>query len=251
MPNPFRYVDCCWTCLNGDGTVGDLVVETRRQDVSHLSLPHMSIRTIPPGDPRKGRGRRSTMYFLTHQIETGELSKGDHCPHRCHILPSFILFLVFLDNESAINVLDAKKLLANHNVALHNYVTYLGHLCDPCDNNFHSGLRARVNSELALHVNITGPQKMRILHDAYFAASEASIRGYFAKVGLIGNEPPREVISRLVNESMDKLADKFNNRHKDDLEQYLHHCILDGVPIEDRTELVGPWWTCLRRFLQQ
>lgn len=158
-------------------------------------------------------------------------------------------FLVFLDNESALNIQAGRDLLYRHGVVVHNYISYLGQLLDPNDNNFHSGFRARVNAALARLQTVDGPQKMRILHDAYYAASEEEIRGYFAKVGLIGDEDPRVVVSRLVSDGSEKVSQRFVQFHKENLEQYLHHLNLRGIVPEDRPELIGPWWSVLRQWL--
>jgi hypothetical protein len=132
-----------------------------------------------------------------------------------------------------------------------NYPPYMGHLLDPCDNNFHSEERRRAN-ELIASVGgpISGPKKMEILLEAYESGSEESIRNYFQRVGLLGDEPAAAVVSRLVSEGTLRARSKFQAFHKEQLEQFLWKCLLDDLPIVDRPERCGPYWDTVREFLR-
>lgn len=250
----YRVVEGCYTTLIGDGTLGPLVVDTWRRDIpDRFTLPHSAaIHRIPPGDPRVGRGRRSTLFWLNHQLECGTFIEGDVGPLGPLPPPSHSpLASVFLDNERALNIKEARDLLADHGVRIMNYPPYMGHLLDPCDNNFHSEERRRANELLGdIGGRITGPKKMKILLEAYESGSETSIKNYFRRVGLLGNEPAADVISRLVNEGTVKARSKFLKFHKEQLEQFLWKCLLEDTPIIDRPERTGPFWDTLREFLK-
>jgi hypothetical protein len=143
-------------------------------------------------------------------------------------------------------------MLAASGVTMMNYPSYMGHLMDPCDNNFHSEERRRANELLAMVDGpISGPKKMQILLEAYEGGSESSIRNYFFRVGLLGDEPPEEVVARLVSEGTLRARSKFAQFHKEQLEQFLWKCYLDDIPIYDRPERRGPYWDALRKFVNE
>jgi hypothetical protein len=158
---------------------------------------------------------------------------------------------VFLDNEPSLNIKEARKTLAECGVTVMNYPPYMGHLLDPCDNSFHSEERRRAKDLLtAAGASISGPKKMEIILDSYESGSEESIRNYFRRVGLLGDEPAEEVVSRLVEEGLVKARSKYVKFHKDQLEQFLWKCVLEDTPIVDRPERRGPYWESLREFLR-
>jgi hypothetical protein len=72
-------VDTCWTTLIGDGKLAPLVVDTWRKDIPEdFSLP-MGIHQVSQGDPKKGRGRRSTLFWAKYQLDHGTFVEGDCC----------------------------------------------------------------------------------------------------------------------------------------------------------------------------
>jgi hypothetical protein len=161
-------------------------------------------------------------------------------------------FLVFLDNERAMNVKEVRDLLADRGVTVMNYPPYMGHLMDPCDNNFHSEERRRAEELLAaVDGPISGPKKMEILLKAYENGAESSIRKYFHRVGLLGDEAPEIVVARLVNEGTVKARSKFVQFHQEQLEQFLWKCRLEDIPVFDRPERSGPYWEAFRAFIQE
>jgi hypothetical protein len=159
---------------------------------------------------------------------------------------------VFFDNERALNVKEVRELFAEHGVTIMNYPPYMGHLLDPCDNNFHSEERRRANELLTAEGGpISGPRKMKILLEAYEGGAESSIRNYFRRVGLLGDEPAAAVVARLVEEGTLKAGSRFVNYHKEQLEQFLWKCRLDDIPVYDRFERSGPYWEALRQVMRE
>lgn len=89
---------------------------------------------------------------------------------------------------------------------------------------------------------------MRLLKEAYYEASADSIRQFFHKVGILGDEPPRDVISRLVNDGAANAKKGFEAVHGRQLEQFLWHLRQRGKEIKDRPERLGVYWDFLRNF---
>jgi len=155
-----------------------------------------------------------------------------------------------MDNEPAIKVKAGREMIKEHGAVLHNYVACLSNVSDPNDNPFHAAFRARINRELAKHDSVDGPTKLDILRHCYYNASEESIRDAFLNVGLIGDEPPRDVISRLLSQATRKSNFKFERHHKQQLEQYLHHCKLENKEVTVREVLLHPGGTAFAIFIR-
>jgi hypothetical protein len=156
-----------------------------------------------------------------------------------------------LDSEKAMKVARVRDLLDSVNIFLHNLVPSTGHVTDPCDADFHGSNRARINTLLLQRSSttpLTGDEKMSILSEAYQAATESSIRDHFRHCGLIGDEDPTMVASRLIEDHSYHAVRNYNAHHKEQLEQYLKICALRGRKVRDCPCRIGPWWDAIRKY---
>jgi hypothetical protein len=253
MPDSFKVIDGVWVTLRGDGTVGVPVIDTVREDISdeYMRRIDVKIHVRPKGDPRKGRGNRATLWYLNAQFEADGILPGDHCT--LHFTSFFIYSLIFRsvwrDNERALNNSASKSVLRRNRVHSWNFKEYMGAYTDPCDNNFNSSYRSRFDSNASL-VNsdrpLSGDVKMEMLRSSYYDFDPESVRGYFRKTGLIGDEEPRTVISNLINEATGKIKEKFDRLYRHQLEIYVTAARKAGVVLHEGGGLIGPWWDVIR-----
>lgn len=163
----------------------------------------------------------------------------------------FSFDLVFMDCESAMRVPAILELLQSSQIHLHNFVPCTGHLTDPCDNNFHGSDRARINATIAARQSfapVSGDEKMEILRDAYQQATADAIRDHFRHCGLLGQEDPRAVASRLFDDHNRRAVMNYEKHHRVQLEEYLFRCHLRGQQVFSIPGRIGPWWDLIRQF---
>lgn len=160
--------------------------------------------------------------------------------------------VVLLDNERALNVKEARELLSEHGVTIHNFPAYLGHLLDPCDNSFHGEEQNRIDGFLEAvqdHKALTGDDKMRIIKESYCRASLKSIISYFKRCGYIDNDKsPRAVLSDLLDDVRSQAYRTYRKYHEKSLRMYLQWMVSKGKIPVDSPQRIGPWWQLIRLF---
>jgi hypothetical protein len=157
--------------------------------------------------------------------------------------------IVWRDNERALNNPASKTILREHGVNSWNFEPYFGAYADPCDNNWNSGFRSRVNSaESGLNFDWeqSGDGKMEIIRQAYYDFDPGEIHKYFEKTGLIGDTPPREVISNLIQDATRKHKEKFDLHYRHQLVAFVAAARNAGVRLHEGDGLIGPWWEVIR-----
>lgn len=199
----------------------------------------------------KGTGRKKTLAYFSYMIETGQLVAGDHGS----VLILFVLLsfvVVLLDNERALNVKEAREFLSEHGVTVHNFIPYLGHLLDPCDNSFHGDEQNRIDGFVEAvqdYKALTGDDKMRIIKESYCHASRKSIISYFKRCGFIDNgKSPRAVLSALLDDVRSHANRTYQKYHEKNLRKYLQWMTLKGKVPVDAPQRIGPWWQLIRMF---
>jgi hypothetical protein len=102
-----------------------------------------------------------------------------------------------------------------------NFPPGLGHLTDPCDNNFHSEDKNRYYNIISgLNLSELGfKDKCESIHSAYFNGKEDSIINYFFRCGILGDEDPKEIGRRLLSEGFYP-SSKFTEVHDRQLREY-------------------------------
>jgi hypothetical protein len=178
-----------------------------------------------PKTSRK-RGEEGVIAFLEFHKKEKTFSPGD---------------VLLSDHENAFDTPNVRAILEDMGVRKMNFPNGLGHLTDPCDNDFHSEEKARYHSIIAgLDLStLTLKQKVEAIHGAYFGGSEASITNYFHHCGLLGSERPEEVAKKLLGEGI-YASPKFQELHESQLEAYRNWRLDDSSSSESSLEFDFP-----------
>jgi len=164
------------------------------------------IEYIPPTKRKTDRrGERGYLAYLEKSCQNKTLVVGD-----------FLLS----DNETSFKTDLATDFEKSKGILRDYFVPQLGHLMDPCDNEFHAATHIRYWKIIDAYKRPTLLQQIQAIHESYFAIPESSIRSYFVRCGIIGETPPHLVLEKLFFEGVYP-AKKFRNLHKKQLQNYI------------------------------
>lgn len=197
-----------YTLLIGNGTLGPLFLETRQPFKDDFELRDCRIEYVKPtkNKNKDRRGEEGVIAFLEFQKNMKTYSKGD---------------ILITDNERAFDTELILDLLEDMGVEKLNFPLGLGHLMNPCDNEFQSEDKSRYYNIIA-GLNIMEmdlKKKCEAIHGAYYGGKEESIINYFHKCGILGNEDPEEIAKKLLGESIYG-SPKFQEEHEEQIEAY-------------------------------
>jgi hypothetical protein len=93
----------------------------------------------------------------------------------------------------------------------------LGHLLDPCDNEFHATVHLQYWNIIDRYKKISMLEQIQAIHEAYFNVKESTARSYFTKCGMNSLESPAQVLNKLFHEGVYP-AKKYRHLHQKQLE---------------------------------
>ncbi len=173
----------------GNGTLAPLFLVTRKPYVDDFNLKETRVELIEKTKEKskERRGEESMLAFLEYQKSQNTFSPGD---------------VLISDNESSFDTKLVLAFLNDMGVEKLNFPPGFGHLCDPCDNNFHSEEKKRYYNIIAgLNISeLSFQTKCESIHSAYFNGKEDSIINYFLRCGILGNQEPSEIANKLLGE---------------------------------------------------
>lgn len=118
-----------YTFLVGNGTVLPLYLQVRESFVDSFCLENCRVDYVKKAKSKKDRrGEEGILAALEFQKKMKSFSPGD---------------VIISDNEPSFNTDLVKDFLNALGVQKLNFPIGLGHLCDPCDNEFHSEQKTR------------------------------------------------------------------------------------------------------------
>lgn len=100
------------------------------------------------------------------------------------------------------------------------FPTQLGHLLDPCDNEFHAAVHRHNWGIVDTYRNPTMIQQIKAIHKSYRSVDESTIRSYFNRCGITGTEAPKDVLEKLYHEGVYP-SKKFRNMHNYQLNTFI------------------------------
>lgn len=253
LPEAARSVVVQYTGLIADGSLMRLYVETSMADITKFDGKDMHVEHFPSSYRGRGTGLLKTVKYFNYMTQERQLIDGDHstasnmlriaAPH-----PDAVL----LDNERALNVIDAREVLTEMGVTVHNYPAYCAHLMDPCDNSFHGVEQKHLDNLFATvqrSKRLSGDETMEMIREAYTSVSADSVVSFFKRCGFIDTgRSPREVMSRLFDDHRRSAKRLYRSYHEDALRSYLSFVVGRGGVPQDEAERVGPWWELIRHY---
>lgn len=213
-PTPARgFPDTVYTILVANGTLAPIYIESKEKFSNHLQLPKNEghIEYLPPKGVKR-RGEHGVIACMEYQKSVKTFSKGD---------------ILISDAEAAFDTEDVRDFLASMGVTKLTFPKGLGHLMNPCDNEFHAEVKKRYYQLLAgLQTSTTKldkETKFNFIKDAYYGGSEASIVSYFKLTGILGDEEPEHVMQRLLNLGV-SLEGTESEIHQSQADAYVSWC---------------------------
>lgn len=218
VPNPSRGIPVtAYTLLVGNGTVGPLYLETKEKfSFEDVRLSEDSqVSYLRPTDKKAkkkkddiGRGEEGMLSFLAFHKKRKTYSPGD---------------IIITDNEKSFNTELVRLEMNFMGIEKLNFPIGLGHLMNPCDNEFHSEVKRRYYGYIKRlnATNITLTERLNLVEAAYFKTEESSILKYFRHCGILGNEDTEAIASRLLNSCLYP-AKKFQLIHETQKNVYLN-----------------------------
>lgn len=100
------------------------------------------------------------------------------------------------------------------------YPAQLGHLLDPCDNEFHATVHINYWNIVDQFKKVSLLKQIQAINNAYFNVREHTIRSYFIKCGITSTEGPAKVLNKLFREGVYP-AKKFRHKHEKQLNSYI------------------------------
>jgi hypothetical protein len=209
MNAPRGYPLCAYTTLVADGTLCPLFL-TMKQKIPpevHFIYPEDHLKIERVNTPKKEMpGEVGVMKYLEYHESLDSFQEGD---------------ILITDNERSFNTPKVLEKMLNMGILKLNFPVGMGHLMNPCDNEFHNEMKKRYYLKLSDLDSMKAPLSYRIeaIYDAYYDAKEESVQKYFVHNGILGTEDPTLVSKRLLNKGIYP-AKKFENFHKAQIEKY-------------------------------
>lgn len=201
-----------YTLLVGNGTVAPIFIESKQpfheEDQLESHIGH--IEYLPPRVAR--RGERGMVACLEWELSTKFFSAGD---------------ILISDGEKALGTELVMDFLASHGIEKLTFPIGLGHLMNPCDNEFHAELKHRYYALLASEDSSTlsFSKQVELICQAYYGGTEVAIRHYFELVGLIGTCDPTARMKQLLEQGY-SLEPGWAEMHNLQFDAYEHWCTL-------------------------
>lgn len=196
-----------FTLLVGNGTVAPLFLVIRKPSIIDFELEECRVEYIKPTKKlSERRGEEAVVAFLEYHKMMKTFSPGD---------------VLISDNEKAFDTELVKDLLEEMGILKLNFPIGLGHLTDPCDQEFHSEEKTRYYSILSgMDLSrMTLQAKCEAIHGAYYGGKEESIVHYFSRCGILGNREPNELAVKLLGEGIYP-APKFKDLHNQQIVEF-------------------------------
>ena len=171
---------------------------------------------------------------------------------------SFVLIsftLVLSDNDASQKSKAVKELMRSSGIDYAFYSAYVAKLTNAVDNSFNGVLRTNMNEEvgdLKLEGAPTTSEKLQVMGAAQARIGPVVVRSFLTRTGLIGNEDPVQIVSRLFSEGLHP-SPQFLPLHLSQLQSYLDYHIINKleIPIDDSSiadRLQGPFFNMIRHY---
>lgn len=208
-----------FTLLVANGTVGPQFLMIRKPVAIDFHLKDCRIEYVQSTKKKSDRrGEEGVVGFLEYHKKLKTFKEGD---------------VLITDNEACFDTDLVTDMLEEMGIEKLNFPTGLGHLCDPCDNEFHADQKNRYYSLVAgLNSSTMNLQtKCEAIHSTYYSVGEASIRNYFLRCGILSNESAEAIATKLLGQGIYP-STKFYKIHKEQLEAHaywaLQHSFYDS-----------------------
>jgi hypothetical protein len=191
-----------FTLLVANGTVAPQFLVVRQEVKIDFELEDCEIQYIPTTKSRKERrGEEGVLAFLEYHEKLKTFKPGD---------------VLISDHENAFDTEAVRDKLAAMGVAKLNFPNGLGHLTDPCDNEFHSVQKNRYYSIIAgLDIaQLSFQSKIEAMHSSYYAVGEDAVRNYFLRCGILSDEKPENLAKKLLGECI-YVSEGFAEFHRE------------------------------------
>jgi len=215
-----------YTALRGDGSRCPFYVQTNNRHLA-LSQPGLNqtargfLGYVPRSFKRPGEAgfKKYLEYLIQHKV----------------LKPRSLLIF---DGEKAFTTPLIQQFMRKHKIYPFPIRPSLLHqLLNPCDNSFHSVLKAKYNQEISDRSSdiISIAEKMRIAESCYYGISKESVVDMFKKCGIFGGNP-QEIVAHSVNECIKYSRGKSRTLYQTCLLAFVEWCFdnkLESAHLQD------------------